>query len=144
LRRTADGRRRAEKRDTTGEITIPPGPKLGGLVVGRGVPVAGDRLLIDDLNFKLRRAASSGSSEQTARENHPLPDDHRPGEARRGRVCIGDAVKLAYVDQADALAGEKTVFQVSAGWTSSTWAAASCLAGLPRRVQLQGGDQRSG
>ncbi|MBK7863638.1 MAG: ATP-binding cassette domain-containing protein, partial [Archangiaceae bacterium] len=46
---------KSNKRDVTGEIFIPPGPKLGGLVIEaknlrKGF---GDRLLIDDLSFKL-------------------------------------------------------------------------------------------
>src|SRR5215470_14146836 len=45
----------SEKRDSTGEIYIPPGPRLGDLVVeARSVRKAyGDRLLMDELSFKL-------------------------------------------------------------------------------------------
>src|SRR5207248_5658208 len=44
-----------DKREGSGEIYIPPGPKLGGAVVeAKGLRKAyGDRLLFDDMNFKL-------------------------------------------------------------------------------------------
>ena len=109
-----------EKRDTSGEITIPPGPKLGGLVVeARGLRKAyGDRLLMDDLNFKLPPGGivgvigPNGAGKTTLFRMITGQETPDAGELR-----IGDSVKLAYVDQSrDALAGDKTVFQeVSAG-----------------------------
>ena len=108
-----------EKRDTTGEITIPSGPKLGGLVVeARGLRKAyGDRLLIDDLNFKLPPGGivgvigANGAGKTTLFRMITGKEAPDAGELR-----IGDSVKLAYVDQSrDALAGDKTVFQEVSG-----------------------------
>src|SRR5262249_13003000 len=116
-----------EKRDPAGEITIPPGPKLSGLVVearglresdGRGVTVArgrrkgyGDRLLIEDLNFKLPPGGivgvigANGAGKTTL--FRMITGQEKPDT---GELRIGDNVKLAYVDQSrDALDGEKTV-----------------------------------
>ena len=59
----------AEKRPDALEITIPPGPRLGDLVVtAEGVTKGfGDRLLMEDLSFSSRPAASWASSVPTAR-----------------------------------------------------------------------------
>ncbi len=108
-----------EKRDTSGEITIPPGPRLAGLVVeARGLRKAyGDRLLIDDLNFKLPPGGivgvigPNGAGKTTL--FRMITGQEKPDA---GELRIGEAVKLAYVDQSrDALAGEKTVFQEVSG-----------------------------
>ena len=108
-----------EKRDTAGEITIPPGPKLGGLVVEakRLRKAYGDRLLIDDLNFKLPPGGlvgvigANGAGKTTLFRMITGKEKPDAGELR-----IGDSVKLAYVDQSrDALDGEKTVFQEVSG-----------------------------
>ncbi|HVE82557.1 MAG TPA: energy-dependent translational throttle protein EttA [Myxococcales bacterium] len=110
----------ADKRDVTGEIYIPPGPKLGGLVVeARGLKKGyGDRLLIDDLSFKLPPGGIVGVIGPNGAGKTTLfrmimglekPD--------AGELKVGETVKLAYVDQSrDALQGDKTVFEeVSAG-----------------------------
>ena len=109
----------AEKRDVTGEIYIPPGPKLGGLVVeAKGLKKGyGDRLLIDDLSFKLPPGGLVGVIGPNGAGKTTLfrmimglekPD--------AGELKIGETVKLAYVDQSrDALQGEKTVFEEVSG-----------------------------
>jgi energy-dependent translational throttle protein EttA len=110
----------AEKREATGEIFIPPGPRLGGLVVEcrelrKGY---GERLLIDTLSFKLPPGGivgvigPNGAGKTTLFRMLTGQESPDGGELR-----IGDSVKLAYVDQSrDALDGEKTAFQeVSAG-----------------------------
>jgi ATP-binding cassette ChvD family protein len=108
-----------EKRDTAGEITIPPGPRLAGAVVeARGLRKAyGDRLLIDDLNFKLPRGGivgvigPNGAGKTTL--FRMITGQEKPDS---GELRIGEGVKLAYVDQSrDALQGEKTVFQEVSG-----------------------------
>jgi ATP-binding cassette ChvD family protein len=109
-----------EKREATGEIYIPPGPKLGGLVVeAKGLRKAyGDRLLIDDLNFKLPPGGivgvigPNGAGKTTL--FRMLTGQEKPDA---GELRIGETVKLAYVDQSrDALNGEKSVFdEVSGG-----------------------------
>jgi sulfate-transporting ATPase len=109
-----------DKRDVTGEIYIPPGPKLGGLVVeAKGLRKGyGDRLLIDDLSFKLPPGGivgiigPNGAGKTTL--FRMLVGMEKPDG---GELKLGDTVKLAYVDQSrDALNGEKTAWEeISAG-----------------------------
>ena len=94
------------------QITIPPGPRLGNVVIeaehlAKGF---GDRLLIDDLSFKLPPGGivgvigPNGAGKTTLFRmivGQDKPDD--------GAIRIGDTVKLGYVDQSrDALDGKKT------------------------------------
>jgi sulfate-transporting ATPase len=108
-----------ERREPTGEVTIPPGPKLGGLVVeAQGVRKAyGDKLLFDDLTFKLPPGGivgvigPNGAGKTTL--FRLLTGQEKPDA---GEFRIGETVKLAYVDQSrDALAGDKTVFEEVSG-----------------------------
>jgi energy-dependent translational throttle protein EttA len=108
-------------RDKSGkaQITIPPGPRLGDVVIeasdiGKGF---GDRLLIDDLSFKLPPGGivgvigPNGAGKTTLFRmivGQDKPDD--------GMIRIGDTVKLGYVDQSrDTLDGKKTVFEEISG-----------------------------
>ncbi len=105
----------AGKRDPTGEIYIPPGPELGGLVIEviglrKGY---GDRLLFDDLSFKVPRGSivgvigPNGAGKTTLCRLITGEEEPDAGELR-----VGETVKLAYVDQSrEALDGEKTVFE---------------------------------
>jgi len=108
-----------EKRDVTGEIYIPPGPKLGGLVVeAKGLRKGyGDRLLIDDFSFKLPPGGlvgvigPNGAGKTTL--FRMIMGVEKPDA---GELKVGETVKLAYVDQSrDALQGEKTVFEEVSG-----------------------------
>ena len=65
--------RRREKRAGDLELYIPPGPRLGNLVIeANGVSKAyGDRLLVEAWISPCRRAASSGSSVPTAPARPP-------------------------------------------------------------------------
>ena len=104
-----------QKRDGTGEIFIPSGPKLGGAVIeSKNLRKAfGDRLLIDDVSFKLPPngivgvIGPNGAGKTTLFKmllNLEKPDS--------GEIRVGDSVKIAYVDQSrEALASDKTVFQ---------------------------------
>jgi sulfate-transporting ATPase len=108
-----------EKRDVSGEITIPPGPKLGGLVVeAKGLRKAyGERLLIDELNFKLPPGGivgvigPNGAGKTTL--FRMLTEQEKPDA---GSLRVGETVKLASVDQSrDALDGSKSVFEEVSG-----------------------------
>ena len=108
-----------EKRESTGEIYIPPGPKLGGLVVEAKHLRKGyaDKLLIDELDFKLPPGGivgvigPNGAGKTTLFRMIIGREKPDVGELR-----IGETVKLAYVDQSrDALSGEKTAFEEVSG-----------------------------
>ncbi len=104
-----------ESRNETNELFIPPGPRLGDLVIeakdlNKGF---GDRLLIDNLNFNLPPGGivgvigPNGAGKSTLFKM--LMGIEKPDS---GELRIGDTVKLAYVDQSrDALDNSKTVWQ---------------------------------
>jgi energy-dependent translational throttle protein EttA len=104
-----------QKRDSTGEIFIPPGPKLGGLVIeAKGLKKGfGDKLLIDDLSFKLPPngivgvIGPNGAGKTTL--FRMLIGQEKPDA---GTLTVGESVKLSYVDQSrDALKGEASVWE---------------------------------
>jgi len=104
-----------EQRDPSLEIVIPPGPRLGGEVVSfEGVSKSfGDRLLIDNLTFKLPRGGIVGVIGPNGAGKTTLfrmimgveqPD--------KGKIKIGDTVKLGYVDQSrDSLDDNKSIYE---------------------------------
>jgi ATP-binding cassette ChvD family protein len=114
-----------EKRDPALEIVVPPGPRLGGEVVSfEGVTKAfGDRLLIDNLTFKLPRGGivgvigPNGAGKTTL--FRMIMGVEKPD---KGTIKVGDTVKLGYVDQSrDALAEDKTIYEeISEGAESMT------------------------
>ena len=108
-----------QKRNETKEIFIPPGPRLGDLVVeAKGLSKGyGERLLIDNLNFSLPRGGivgvigPNGAGKTTLFRMITGREKPDAGELR-----IGPTVQLAYVDQSrDALDGAKTVWQEISG-----------------------------
>ena len=104
-----------QKRNETQELYIPPGPRLGDVVVqAEHVRKAfGERLLVDDLNFSLPPGGivgivgPNGAGKTTLFRmitGQEQPDD--------GQIRIGDTVQLSYVDQSrQALDDDKTVFE---------------------------------
>jgi ATP-binding cassette ChvD family protein len=108
-----------KEKEVTGEIYIPPGPRLGGAVVeAKAVRKGyGERLLVDELNFKLPPGGivgvigPNGAGKTTL--FRMILGTEKPDS---GELRTGETVKLAYVDQSrDALAGEKTVFEEVSG-----------------------------
>jgi energy-dependent translational throttle protein EttA len=104
----------AERADRL-EIAIPPGPRLGDLVVEADhlVKGYGERVLIEDLTFKLPRGGivgvigPNGAGKTTL--FRMIAGQEKPD---RGTLRVGETVKLAYVDQSrDALDADTTVFQ---------------------------------
>ncbi len=108
-----------QKRNETKELYIPPGPRLGDLVV-EAVNLRkgfGDRLLIDNLNFNLPRGGivgiigPNGAGKTTLFRMITGQDKPDAGELR-----IGDTVHLAYVDQSrDSLNGHNSVWEEISG-----------------------------
>ena len=108
-----------QKRNETNEIFIPPGERLGDNVIEfKNVSKSfGDRLLIDDLSFKVPQGAivgiigPNGAGKSTLFKmitGHEKPD--------KGEIVAGQTVKIAYVDQSrDKLDGTHNVFQEISG-----------------------------
>jgi len=103
-----------QKRNETQEIFIPVGERLGNEVIEfNNVSKAyGDRLLIDNLSFKVPPGAivgiigANGAGKSTL--FRMIAGREQPDS---GEVKIGQTVKLAFVDQSrDALEDKKTVF----------------------------------
>ncbi len=104
-----------QQRNETNEIYIPPGDRLGELVIEtKGVRKAfGDRLLIDSLSFSLPAGGivgiigPNGAGKTTL--FRMLSGVEKPDS---GEIRLGPTVKLAYVDQSrQALNDKNTVWQ---------------------------------
>lgn len=137
-----------QKRNETQEIYIPPGPRLGNVVIeANGISKSfGDKLLFSDLNFKLPQGGivgiigANGAGKTTLfriMAGFEQPDS--------GELNIGQTVKLAYVDQLrDDMDGKKTVFEeVSEGLdmiTVGTYQTPSRA--YLGRFNFKGGDQQ--
>jgi len=104
-----------EKTQDTAQIIIPAGPRLGDMVIetqGLGKGFA-DRLLIDDLSFKLPPGGivgiigPNGAGKTTLFRmitGNDTPD--------QGTISVGETVKLGYVDQSrDSLKPNATVYE---------------------------------
>jgi ATP-binding cassette ChvD family protein len=103
-----------QERNETNEIYIPPGPRLGELVVeAKGLSKAyGDKLLFENLNFNLPQGGivgiigPNGAGKTTLFRMITGQEQPDAGELR-----IGPSVQLAYVDQSrQSLDDKKTVF----------------------------------
>jgi ATP-binding cassette ChvD family protein len=103
-----------QKREEAVEISIPPGPRLGDVVVKAEKlrKAYGDKLLFDDLTFNLPRGGivgvigANGAGKTTL--FRMITGQEKPDG---GTLRIGETVKLAYVDQSrDTLDGDKTAF----------------------------------
>jgi ATP-binding cassette ChvD family protein len=112
--------REFQERNETNEIYIPPGPRLGDLVIEvKGLRKAfGDRLLIDNLNFTLPRGGIVGIIGPNGAGKTTLFRMLTGAEkADAGEIRISPTVKLAYVDQSrQTLDDAKTVWaEISGG-----------------------------
>jgi energy-dependent translational throttle protein EttA len=108
-----------EQRRENLEIYIPPGPRLGDIVVRcQGVSKAyGDRLLIDQLDLDIPPGSLVGViGPNGAGKTTLLKMISGFEQPDAGTVRVGDTVKLAYVEQMrDTLDGEKTVYEEISG-----------------------------
>ncbi|HEV7195812.1 MAG TPA: energy-dependent translational throttle protein EttA, partial [Pedococcus sp.] len=98
------------------EIQIPPGPRLGNVVVETAdlTKGFGDRVLIDDLSFTLPRngivgvVGPNGAGKTTLFKM--LVDQEKPDD---GEIKVGDTVKVSYVEQSrGGIDPKKTLWQV--------------------------------
>ena len=101
------------------EIYIPPGPRLGDIVVeARGIKKSyGDNMLFDDLTFTLPRGGivgvigPNGAGKTTT--FRMITGEEQPDS---GTLRLGDTVQIGYVDQSrDDLDPNKSVFDVITG-----------------------------
>ncbi len=104
-----------QKRSETQEIYIPPGPRLGDLVIEVNGITKGflDRLLFENLSFTLPKGGvvgiigANGAGKTTL--FRILAGQEQPDS---GAIRYGETTKLAYVDQSrDSLNGERTVWE---------------------------------
>ncbi|HSF67448.1 MAG TPA: energy-dependent translational throttle protein EttA [Nitrospiraceae bacterium] len=104
-----------EARSEELEIYIPPGPRLGDVVVeAKGLSKAfGDKVLYDNLAFNLPRGGivgvigPNGAGKTTLFKM--IIGKEKPNA---GTIKVGETVKLGYVDQDRSLDGNKTVYEV--------------------------------
>jgi sulfate-transporting ATPase len=105
----------SQKRNETKQLFIPPGPRLGDLVI-EAIDLGkryGDTLLYENLNFNLPRGGivgvigPNGAGKTTLFRMLTGAEQPDSGELR-----IGETVDIAYVDQSrDSLDGSKTVWE---------------------------------
>ncbi len=108
-----------QKRAETNEIYIPPGPRLGDLVIEANTisKAYGDNVLYEDLSFNLPKGGivgiigPNGAGKTTLFRMMTGQEEPTSGDFR-----MGETVKIAYVDQSrDSLDDSKTVFEEISG-----------------------------
>lgn len=107
-----------EKRDEELEIYIPPGPRLGDVVIEAKKVMKGysDNLLCEDMTFSLPRGGiigvigPNGAGKTTL--FRMITGQEKPDS---GTIVVGETVKLAYVDQNRPLDPNKTIWQEISG-----------------------------
>jgi ATP-binding cassette ChvD family protein len=108
-----------QKRSETQEIYIPPGPRLGDLVVeAKNITKGfGDRILYENVNFKVPPGAivgiigPNGAGKTTL--FRMITGEQKPDG---GEIVVGDSVRVAYVGQIrDNLDDKKTVWEEVSG-----------------------------
>jgi energy-dependent translational throttle protein EttA len=108
----------ASRQEKELEIYIPPGPRLGDIVIdAEGVAKAfGDRLLVEGMSFRLPPGGIVGVIGPNGAGKSTLFRMITGQEkADGGSIRVGDTVKLAYVDQSRELDGEKSIWEEITG-----------------------------
>jgi energy-dependent translational throttle protein EttA len=108
----------SQKRREDLEIPIPPGPRLGNVVIeAQGVCKGyGDRLLVDDMTFSLPPGGIVGvigpnGAGKTTLFRMITGQEHPD----RGTIRIGETVVLAYIDQSRTLDPQNSIWQEISG-----------------------------
>jgi ATP-binding cassette ChvD family protein len=137
----------AADRESNMEIYIPPGPRLGSIVVeAKDVTKGyGDRLLYENLNFMLPPGGivgvigPNGAGKTTL--FRMITGQEQPDS---GSFKVGDTVKLAYVDQDRPLDGNKTIFEEITGGQEQMLLGKQLVnsRGYVARFNFSGGDQQ--
>ena len=112
----------AQKRREDLEIPIPPGPRLGNVVIeAEGVAKGyGDNLLVDDMTFTLPPGGivgvigPNGAGKTTL--FRMITGQEQPD---KGKIRIGETVALAYVDQSRTLDPKKSIWEEISGGADS-------------------------
>jgi ATP-binding cassette ChvD family protein len=135
------------ERERNMEIYIPPGPRLGSVVVeARDVAKGyGDRLLYEKMNFMLPPGGivgvigPNGAGKTTL--FRMITGQEQPDS---GSFKIGDTVRLAYVDQDRPLDGSKTLFEEITGGQEQMLLGKQLVnsRGYVARFNFSGGDQQ--
>jgi energy-dependent translational throttle protein EttA len=104
-----------EQREKDLEIYIPPGPRLGNVVIEAEhlAKAYGDRLLLDDLSFSVPPGAIVGLiGPNGAGKTSLFKMITGQEEPTSGAIKVGDTVQMAYVDQSrDVLKPEQTIWE---------------------------------
>jgi sulfate-transporting ATPase len=107
------------------EIFIPPGPRLGKVVIEANSikKCFGDRVLVEDMNFNLPPGGivgiigPNGAGKSTLFKM--IMGDETPDS---GDIRLGETVKLAYVDQSrDSLDPDQTIWQAISDGQDTVW-----------------------
>lgn len=107
-----------EKRNETNDLFIPPGPRLGDVVIeANNISKAyGEKVLYDNLTFKLPPGGivgiigPNGAGKTTL--FRMITGQEKPDS---GSFKVGETVKISYVDQSRAMDGDKTLLEEVAG-----------------------------
>jgi ATP-binding cassette ChvD family protein len=108
----------AEARNETKELFIPPGPRLGDIVIdANGISKAfGDKLLYENLTFKLPPGGIVGIiGPNGAGKTTLFKMITKQLEPDAGSFKVGETVKLSYIDQSREMDPETTVLQEISG-----------------------------
>jgi ATP-binding cassette ChvD family protein len=108
----------AEKQEKALELYIPPGPRLGDVVIeANGVSKGfADKLLVENMQFRLPPGGivgiigPNGAGKTTL--FRMITGQDQPDS---GTIRLGDTVKLAYVDQSRELDADRTIWQEITG-----------------------------
>jgi ATP-binding cassette ChvD family protein len=108
----------SQKRREDLEIYVPPGPRLGNVVIAaEGVDKGyGDRLLIENMTFSLPPGGIIGViGPNGAGKTTLFRMITREEQPNKGKIRVGETVVLGYVDQSRALDPQKTTWEEISG-----------------------------